>query len=238
MEQNQVPVKNEAERYSVPWKPIDNWIGIALFGLIDLGLLYVAYKGQGTQLAQSVVLIVVQLTYLLPIVVVFTYRHVSPRALGFGPFHWGALGLGCGLLILSYMVILIHNGVLTLLGVSTQGDEIMQLVGALDSPIWLFIVGVILAPIVEEIFFRGFLFQGFRHQYGWVAGMLISSAIFGAAHLDPVAFIPTFILGCLLAYMYHLTHSVWPGVILHVTVNAMGLLAAYAVTHLPELIPV
>jgi membrane protease YdiL (CAAX protease family) len=108
----------------------------------------------------------------------------------------------------------------------------------LDSPVWFFFVGAILAPLVEEIFFRGFLFQGFRARYGWVAGMLISSLIFGAAHLDPVAFIPTFILGCLLAYMYQLTSSVWPGVILHVTVNAMGLFAAYAVTKFPSFLPV
>jgi membrane protease YdiL (CAAX protease family) len=90
---------------------------------------------------------------------------------------------------------------------------------------------------VEELFFRGFLFQGFRQKYGWVNGMLLSSAIFGMAHLDLAALIPTFILGSLLAYMYHRTNSVWPGIILHVLVNAIGLFAAYAATQMPNLIP-
>jgi membrane protease YdiL (CAAX protease family) len=136
------------------------------------------------------------------------------------------------------MVIFLHNGILTWLGVSTQGEEVLQLFNSIDSPIWFMLVGVIFAPFVEELFFRGFLFQGFRQKYGWVNGMILSAVIFGAAHLDPVAFIPTSILGALLAYMYHRTNSVWPGMMLHVLVNAMGLFTAYAATHMPNLIPV
>jgi len=230
--------ENEAQSYSVPWKPIDNWIGIFLLVLIDVGLLLVASQGVGTQLAQSVVLIFVQLIYLLPLIVVFAYRRINPKSLGFGLFEWSTLGLGCGLLIVSYMIILVHNTILTFLGVGTQGDEILKLFDALDSPVWFIVVGVIFAPVVEELFFRGFLFQGFRQKYGWIGGVLLSSAVFAVAHLDPVALIPTFILGCLLAYMYHRSNSVWPGIIIHVLVNAMGLCGAYATMQFPNLIPV
>lgn len=245
MEQNQIPVKNdrsepgrnETSGYSVPWEPIDNWVGVVLLVLIDVALLVIVSQGLGTQLTQSAGLILVQLAYLLPLLVIFAYRHVNPKALGFGVFDWGVLGLGCGLLIASYLVILLHNGILMLLGVDTQGEEVLKLFNSLDSPVWFIIVGVIFAPVVEELFFRGFLFQGFRQKHGWTNGMLLSSAIFALAHLDPVAIIPTFILGCLLAYMYHRTNSVWPGVILHVLVNAMGLCAAYVATQMPNLIP-
>jgi len=228
----------EPQSYSVPWKPIDNWTGIFLLIIVNVGLLIAASQGLGTQLAQSAVLILVQLVYLLPLVVILLYRQIHPKALGFGGFEWSTLGLGCGLLIISYMIILVHNTILTLLGVTTQGDEILQLFNNLDSPIWFIIVGVIFAPVVEELFFRGFLFQGFRQKYGWIGGMLLSSTIFAMAHLDLAALIPTFILGCLLAYMYHRSNSVWPGIILHVLVNAMGLCAAYAATQIPNLIPV
>jgi membrane protease YdiL (CAAX protease family) len=103
------------------------------------------------------------------------------------------------LLIASYIIIILHNALLYLLGVETQGENIVKMFAELDSPVWFFIVGAVFAPLVEEIFFRGFLFQGFRARYGWVPAMLISAAIFAAAHLDLVVFIPTFILGCLLA---------------------------------------
>jgi membrane protease YdiL (CAAX protease family) len=238
MEQEQLPVKSEAQEYSVPWKPIDNWIGLFLLALIDVALLFAATQGLGTQLAQSAVLIIVQLVYLLPLIIVFAYRRVNPMSLGFGMFEWSTLGLGCGLLIVSYGIILAHNAILTVLGVDTQGEQILQLFSALDSPVWFILVGVIFAPFVEELFFRGFLFQGFRQKYGWVSGAFLSSIIFGLAHLDLVAFIPTSILGFLLAYMYHRSNSVWPGIILHVLVNALGLCAAYVATQAPNLIPV
>jgi membrane protease YdiL (CAAX protease family) len=67
--------------------------------------------------------------------------------------------------------------------------------------------------------------------------MLLSSAIFAIAHLDPVSLLPTFILGNLLAYLYHRSNSVWPGVILHVLVNTFGLIAVYVLTQNPNLIP-
>ena len=228
----------EPQSYFIPWKPIDHWVGIFLLALIDIGLLVAASMGLGSQLAQSAVLILVQLIYLLPLIVIFAYRRVNPSSLGFGTFKWDTLAMGCGLLIVCYLVIFIHNSFLMILGVNTQGEAILTLFENLDSPIWFLIVGVIFAPLVEELFFRGFLFQGFRQKYGWVKGMLLSSIIFGAAHLDPVALIPTSILGALLAYMYHRTNSVWPGVILHVLVNGMSLLAAFAVTQIPSLIPV
>jgi uncharacterized protein len=230
-------VTTEPVRYSVPWKPIDNWIGVILLAIIDAGLLIISLQGQKGQLAQSGLLVIVQLAYLLPVVIILAWRRIPWSSLGFGRFHWSTLGIGCGLLVASYSIILIHNLILMSLGIETQGDEIYRLFELLDTPAWFFFVGAVLAPFVEEIFFRGFLFQGFRAKYGWVSGMLLSSAIFAVAHLDPVSLIPTFILGNLLAYLYHRSNSVWPGVILHVLVNTFGLIAVYVLTQNPNLIP-
>jgi membrane protease YdiL (CAAX protease family) len=237
MEQEQLSAGKEAA-YSVPWKPVDHWVGILLLLAVDLSLLAAASQGQGARLAQNAGLILIQLAYLLPLIIVFAWRRVHPAALGFGGFEWSALGIGCGLLPVAYLLILVHNVLLILLGVDTQGVRVLELFSQLDSPLWFMLVGVIFAPMVEELFFRGFLFQGFRSQYGWLKGALLSSLIFGAAHLDPAAFLPTAILGFLLAYMYHRTNSVWLPILLHVLVNAFGLCAAYAATQLPGLIPV
>jgi membrane protease YdiL (CAAX protease family) len=224
-------------KYSVPWKFMDNWIGVLLLVLIHGGLFWISRQGERGQLAHSGLLVIVQLAFLLPVIIVFAYRRISWKALGFGKFDWSTVGIGCGLLIASYAIILLHNSILVLLGIETQGQEITQLFGSLKSPVWFFIVGAILAPLVEEIFFRGFLFQGFRARYGWVQGMLLSSFIFGLAHLDPAALIPTFILGCLLAYLYQRSNSVWPGIIMHMLVNSLGLCSAYVMTQYPNLIP-
>ena len=223
----------EAREYSVPWSVLDSWLGVLLLALVNVGLLAIVSQDPNRQLVQSSALIVVQLAYLLPLVLIFTWRRISWKHLGFGRFDRNILGLGCGLLVASYVVIIIHNLILMALKIDTQGNEILELFASLESPVWFFFVGAVLAPIVEEIFFRGFLFQGFRQKYGWITAAFLSSAIFAAAHLDLVALIPTFILGCVLAYVYHRSNSVWPGVILHFLVNAFGLLAALVSTPLP-----
>lgn len=234
--QGPIPEPQPVE-YTVPWKASDNWVGVILLILIDALLLVIIWQGIGKQIAQNAGVIFLELAYLLPVVVIFAWRRIHWKHLGFGSFDWNTMGLGCGLLIASYVIILLHNLILMALGIDTQGEDILKAFASLESPVWFIIVGVLFAPLVEEIFFRGFLFQGFRQRYGWINSMLLSSAIFAAAHLDLASLIPTFILGSVLAYMYHRSNSVWPGIILHFLVNALGMCSAYVATQFPNVIP-
>ena len=237
MEENQVPAENEAQVYSVPWSIMDTWLGVFLLAVLSLGMIVAITLGLSKQAAQGAGILFFELIYLLPVALIFAWRHIHWKYLGFGKFSLQTMALGCGLLIAGYMFILLHNFILYLLKIDTQGDEISKIFSQLNSPIWFFLVGVVFAPLVEEIFFRGFLFQGFRQKYGWVPALLLSSFIFAAAHLDPVSFIPTFILGSVLAFIYHRSNSLWPGIIFHLTINAFGLCTVYAATHFPGLIP-
>jgi membrane protease YdiL (CAAX protease family) len=236
-ENNQPLTPDPTPAYSVPWTIRDTWIAVGLLVLLNIGLLVFSSVVQWNDVIQSAGIVLAELIYLLPVFLILAWRRVHWRHLGFGGFDALTMGMGCGLLVAGYIFILLHNMILIALGVDTQGEEIFRLFSELGSPVWFFVVGVIVAPMVEEIFFRGFLFQGFRHRYGWVAGILISSFIFAAAHLDPVAFIPTFILGAVLAYVYHRSNSVWPGMILHFLINAFAMCAALAAVQLQDFIP-
>jgi len=234
----QQPVSTpDAPTYSVPWRFIDNWIGVILLAVIDIAIFIIILRGSRTEIAQSAAIAILESAYLLPVILIFAWRRVHWKHLGFGKFEWNILGLGCGLLVASYIIIVLHNLLLLALGIDTQGEQIIKVFAELDSPAWFFVVGAVFAPFVEEVFFRGFLFQGLRQRYDWRNAMLLSSAIFAIGHLDLVALIPTFILGNLLAYMYHRSNSVWPGVILHFFVNASSLCAVYFTTHYQDFIP-
>ncbi len=235
MEENQVPV--EKETYSVPWSIGDTWMGVMLLVLISGGMVAALFLGLKREYFQNIGVLLLELVYLLPIVLIFAWRRISWKHLGFGAFNINVVGIGCGLLLGGYSIILLHNWLLTIFGVDTQGDQIFQMFDQLESPVWLFVVGAIVAPIVEEIFFRGFLFQGFRQKYGWMPALFLSSAIFGAAHLDPVSLIPTFVLGCVLAVVYHRSNSVWPGILFHAAINSFSLCAVYVISQYPSLIP-
>lgn len=235
MEENQVPV--EKEPYFVPWSIGDTWMGVVLLVLISGGMVAALFLGLKREYFQNIGVLLLELVYLLPIVLIFAWRRISWKHLGFGAFNINVVGIGCGLLLGGYSIILLHNWLLTIFGVDTQGDQIFQMFDQLESPVWLFVVGAIVAPIVEEIFFRGFLFQGFRQKYGWMPALFLSSAIFGAAHLDPVSLIPTFVLGCVLAVVYHRSNSVWPGILFHAAINSFSLCAVYVISQYPSLIP-
>jgi membrane protease YdiL (CAAX protease family) len=88
--------------------------------------------------------------------------------------------------------------------------------------------------ICEELLFRGYAQRQFERASGPVAGILLSGIIFGAYHLRPSQVLPLVVLGVYLAYLTWCTGSLWPAVIVHITHNALAVLAArYARTH-PE----
>lgn len=237
MEENQVQVRNEARE--VPWSILDTWLGVVLLILISVGMLVVTFlfQEEAKQFARGAGIMFAEMIYLLPVLVILAWKRIRPGLLGFVKFDSLTMGLGCGLLIVAYGIVIAHNVLLTLLGVDTQGEAVMKMFSELDSPVWLFITGVIVAPLVEETFFRGFLFQGFRQRYGWIAALLLSSGIFAASHLDPVSFIPTFVLGAVLGYVYHRSNSLWPSIILHFLNNGFAMGAMLVAIRFQDLIP-
>jgi membrane protease YdiL (CAAX protease family) len=83
----------------------------------------------------------------------------------------------------------------------------------------------VLAPIAEELFFRGFLFRTVRSRYGLVAGALSTGALFGLAHASVVPLrmtVPLGVMGIALAWLVDHTGSLVPGIGVHGFVNALG----------------
>lgn len=93
------------------------------------------------------------------------------------------------------------------------------------------LVGVgILAPISEELFFRGALFSWFRTRFNFPTAMLASSALFGLAHLDTAAVVASsFIFGLGAAYMLERTKSLWVTIVMHMTSNSLAVIFLYLV---------
>jgi membrane protease YdiL (CAAX protease family)/uncharacterized RDD family membrane protein YckC len=85
-----------------------------------------------------------------------------------------------------------------------------------------------LAPIAEEIFFRGMLFGGLRKRLGMYSSAAISALIFGALHATTgVTAVPQLaIFGFVLALLYERTGSVLPGICVHMLNNSLALIAA------------
>ena len=143
------------------WSILDTWLGIVMFVvLIFLTLYSVTFF---PSVARSPFFMIgFEALLLVPIAVIFLWRKISWKELGFRKFNWSEIALGCGVLLIVYVLIFIHNLILAALGVVTQADTIFEAFDSLDSPVWFFFVGVVMAPLMEETFFRGFL-CGRRH---------------------------------------------------------------------------
>jgi membrane protease YdiL (CAAX protease family) len=87
------------------------------------------------------------------------------------------------------------------------------------------LLAVVIAPMLEETFFRGFMFQGFANSFGPVWGAIISAALFSLSHQQLDIFVPLFVLGLALAWSFYHTRSLWANIALHATFNAIAVLA-------------
>lgn len=81
----------------------------------------------------------------------------------------------------------------------------------------------VVAPVAEEIFFRGFMFRVFNAKLGPVWGTLLASVIFGLVHApNPVlGLIALGVLGAGLCVLYLRVQSIIPGMALHALNNSI-----------------
>ena len=102
--------------------------------------------------------------------------------------------------------------------------------GLLKEP-WGYVAVGILAPLTEEVVFRGAILRTLLGMMSkrnhWVA-IMISAAIFGAVHGNAAQFVNALFMGLLLGWMYYRTRSLVPGILLHWVNNTM----AYILTNL------
>lgn len=221
--------EGNSRQVSVPWTTRDVWLGIAAFGawlVVAIGFaVFMLLLSWQINLGLFVTL------WELPLVVPawwFTVRKykVGWRALGVQGFSLDFLGVGVALLILAMGFNLVYNVVLSQFDLESQMD-LVALFEDLSSPWLLLVGGIVVAPVVEELFFRGFVFAGLRERYGWRKAGLISAGLFAVLHFQPLMVLPILLLGMIFAYLYHRSGSIWPAVIVHVLTNAAGLGAAY-----------
>lgn len=84
----------------------------------------------------------------------------------------------------------------------------------------------IVAPLCEEMLFRGIVLRGFLRRYSRWQAILLSALLFGAAHMNIYQFVVGFVMGTVLAWLYERTRSLIPCIALHATYNTTTLLLA------------
>lgn len=147
------------------------------------------------------------------------------------PLQW-VFGLAAGVvaLILAYAV---NIPLVLFFGDDADVEqEVMEMAlsGGGVAALAIFIA-VVMAPITEEILFRGILHRALADKIGVILGGIISSAIFAGIHIEvafsqPYALAGLFVVGAVLAYAYHFTGSLIVPIVGHVVYNGVSILLA------------
>lgn len=160
----------------------------------------------------------------------------SPSGIGWRPASGRAYGFA---LILAFALITSVILLLHALPPDAAKLETMNAAKLFSGPLWalggILATIFILAPIVEEILFRGFVFAGFAAKWGPGWATILSSLIFITVHApEKIHYLPGFLDVALLAlaacWLRLRCQSIRPGILLHITYNT-GLLLAGPLLH-------
>jgi len=215
---------------TVPWTAQDAWLGAVCLG-IWLSLAYglvLLLKSLAVDISAGLMVSGLELALLIPVWGLTRKKYgVSWSHLGLTGFKARYLGLGLGLFVPAMWINALYEAFLSRFGLKMQ-PEVERILTETSSPGLFVLTAVIIAPVVEEIFFRGFLFAGLKNRHTWPMAMIISSGLFALLHLSPLAAPPIFLLGLVFAYLYQRSCSIWPAVIIHSLVNSLAVIWVFA----------
>ena len=129
----------------------------------------------------------------------------------------------------------VYSAIAGALGVAVQGNAADLVAGFGTGPAEIAIVFVligIVAPLVEEITFRGIVFPSLKAAWGTAPALLVSGGIFGVVHLQPTIAVPLALIGIALAMVFMRTRSLWSAIVAHCAFNTVSLLLAFVLASL------
>jgi membrane protease YdiL (CAAX protease family) len=159
--------------------------------------------------------------------VFFASMTMRPRAWHFGlrrarfwpAVGWAALGWFSYFAVSAVYVALVDPEV-------DQG--ITEALGADEGTLGLIVAGIMVvavAPVAEEVFFRGFFYGALRSRFSVLPAAAINGALFGVIHYSPdavAALPPLAVLGFVFCLVYEKTGSLFPVIALHAINNAIA----------------
>ncbi len=205
-------------------------LSLLLSGILTYGTILFFQKGERFFLANYVGLFLGELFLIIPAII----------------FLSGKISLRSSLRINPIPHKIIVTTVVMSLGVSILVDELDRIIAIIIPPpdfliqiihslkakdttslILIFLGGVLLAAVSEELLFRGFLQQILEKQWANITkAVLVTSLFFAVIHMNPWWIIQIYLMGVILGFLAWRTNSVFPCIIFHGINN--GLAFAYS----------
>ena len=117
-------------------------------------------------------------------------------------------------------------------GVAEMMNEMLSLAaGAEDNTILGKIIGYlsigVLAPIAEEVTFRGIIVENSKRAYKIVGCVIITAVLFGIMHMNPIQALYVLPMGAISGFIAYKYKTVIPSICIHIINNSIGLYIGY-----------
>lgn len=217
------------------WPAWFAWVGflVGIAGVLVLvGTVAAIVGADGESPAFVVIATLVQGAVFVGTAVWFASRVAPPKAWHFGlrPARlWPAVGWAALAMFSFYLV----SGIYSALVQPDAAQDVVESLGGDEGTFGLVIAGLMViavAPVVEEIFFRGFFYRALRSRFSTLVAAGMNGLLFGSIHFNGSAeslliIPPLALLGALFCLVYEKTGSLYPVIGMHAFNNAL----AYAV---------
>lgn len=200
---------------------------VIVVGVAAVGFFYPHLTTDPTPLLLPTQLALYAFVYLsLRVVLGMRYRKPVFASLGWRRVHFNPLVAGIGGVVLAFVV----NFIASLLHTPKVSSPIDKLT---DTPLLLAIFGVIavtVAPLFEELFFRGFLQPMLSRTFGIASGILLTAILFATPHGPEYSWAwqyiaAIFLVGVVLGVVRARTNSIIPTTIIHGCYNGAFVIA-------------
>jgi len=135
---------------------------------------------------------------------------------------FGGLGILALVMIISALIYQLQPGIKP-----QDFEQMLKTVNSTRGFLTMLLLGAVLAPLYEELLFRGMLYPAVRRYLGPTGGAIVAGLIFGLAHWDLWRTIPLVIGGTLFCYIYEKTGSILVTALAHGTWNGIMALIIY-----------
>ncbi len=198
--------------------------------LVGIGAAIIGADGESDKPEFVVLATLVQAVVLVGTAVLFASFVRKPKAWHFGlrrtPF-WLGLGWAAAGIVAFYLVAALY----TVLVPTDIEQGVTEDLGANEGTFGLVVAGLmvmIVAPVAEELFFRGFFYKALRSRFTMVGAAVLDGLLFGAIHYnfegaDSLLLLPPLaLLGFLFCVVYEKTGSLFPVIGMHAFNNSVA----------------
>jgi hypothetical protein len=130
-----------------------------------------------------------------------------------------AVGLG-GIAAIGAMIYLRMLNLFPQAQMWKEDAELSSFLSRGNRPLWICILAIVVAPLVEEFIFRGLIFRGLRRTTGPAIAILGSAALFALVH-PPISVIPVFGLGIAAAISFQKSGFLLAPIFTHAVYNTI-----------------